>query len=241
MHPPICDKTAPPHLENPGSATDTWRHCREMDTAPNARRRHHTVISHCHTTFCRHHLVRTDPLVSMQPIFLSSSSSPSANEPLREKPVCANCFKKIIRFRNGKGIQKIHSMCLRKNRWNSRCDRIKMEGTHICLPVVLTNTVANHRVYPLVKCTCKKKKILTPGSIWNRWHCPLHKETQCLQCGGKQKEIHSFRQVVVIQVVRSTNMTSALEDPSRITISFASYFHVYLPSNLLLFVHRISH
>ena len=21
MHPPICDKTAPPHLENPGSAT----------------------------------------------------------------------------------------------------------------------------------------------------------------------------------------------------------------------------
>ena len=23
MRPPICDKTAPPHLENPGSATDT--------------------------------------------------------------------------------------------------------------------------------------------------------------------------------------------------------------------------
>ena len=24
VRPPICDKTAPPHLENPGSATDLW-------------------------------------------------------------------------------------------------------------------------------------------------------------------------------------------------------------------------
>ena len=27
MRPPICDKTAPPHLENPGSATGTARFC----------------------------------------------------------------------------------------------------------------------------------------------------------------------------------------------------------------------
>ena len=46
-----------------------------MGTSPNAGQRRHTAI-------CCRRPVQTVPLVTMQPIFLSSSSSPSANEPL---------------------------------------------------------------------------------------------------------------------------------------------------------------
>ena len=60
-----------------------------MGTAPNARGCRHTA-------FCGRRLVWTVSLVTMQPIFLSSSSSPSANEPLLVSPrnaIVSDCIR----------------------------------------------------------------------------------------------------------------------------------------------------
>ena len=149
-----------------------------MGTAPNARGCRHTAFCHCH-------LVRTVSLVTMQPLFLSSSSSPSANEPLRllfksdykTWSTCKSYSGYLLETLNNKrkspysavfevkaAIAKHVLFASRKScLWSQEFCKNRMKKTKALKPS--TNRYL-HQVKKLLKVFNKAITVMMPQSIW---------------------------------------------------------------------------